>query len=88
MEYLKENEFEFEDSFAWWNYKKLKYPILAKLAYQYLAISAISIASKRLFSNASNLLSAKRTHLDAKFFRRTLFLKRNADCIANIHPSQ
>ena len=66
----------------------MKYPILAKFAYQYLAISATSTVNERLISNAGNLLSAKRTHLDAKFFRRTLFLKRNADCIASIHPSQ
>jgi hypothetical protein len=87
FEYLKEDEIEFQgDPFAWWNYKKNRYPNLAKLARQYLSISATSTPSERLFSDAGNILSSKRTRLDAEFFKRIIFLKRNANCITNIHP--
>jgi hypothetical protein len=86
-EYLKESEIEFTCSpFDWWNYKKAKYPILAKLARQYLSVSATSTPSERLFSHAGNLLTAKRSRLDLELFKRILFLKRNASCVKCIHP--
>lgn len=86
-EYLKEGEIEFNCSpFDWWNYKKSKYPLLAKLARQYLSVSATSIPSERLFSHAGNLLTAKRSRLDLELFKRMLFLKRNASCVKCIHP--
>jgi hypothetical protein len=86
-EYLKEGEIEFNCSpFDWWNYKKSKYPLLAKLARQYLSVSATSTPSERLFSHAGNLLTAKRSRLDLELFKRMLFLKRNASCLKCIHP--
>lgn len=86
FEYLKEEELEFQgDPFAWWNYKKDKYPNLAKLARQYLSISATSTSSERLFSDAGNILNSKRTRLDSEFFKRILFLKKNFNYIKNIN---
>ena len=58
--------------------KKDKFPILSNLAQKYLAVSAISTASERLFSNAGNLLTNKRTCMKPKLFKKIMFLKKNA----------
>jgi len=60
-EYLKKNKIPFNQCpFNWWLNNKNKYPILARMARIHLAISATSTPSERLFSDAGNLLSAKR----------------------------
>lgn len=87
-EYLKEDKIPFNQSpFEWWASKKNKYPLLAKIARIYLAVPATSTPSERLFSDAGNLLSAKRSRLNAEFFKRMIFLKRNAAKVNNIHQS-
>jgi len=70
--------------FNWWSNKKDKYPILAKIARIYLAIPAASTSSERLFSDAGNLLSAKRSKMNSELFQRIMFLKRNAFKVKNI----
>jgi len=85
-EYLKEDKIPFNQCpFNWWLNKKEKYPILAKMARIYLAIPATSTSSERLFSDAGNLLSAKRSRIDSELFKRILFLKRNATKVSSIH---
>ncbi|CAG8507166.1 27734_t:CDS:2, partial [Gigaspora margarita] len=68
----------------WWKDIQEKLSILASLARKYLAIPAISTPSKRLFSNASNLMTAKRTLLNAGLFERILFFQRNIGCLETI----
>ncbi|GES78890.1 zinc finger BED domain-containing protein 1-like [Rhizophagus clarus] len=41
----------------------------------------------RLFSDAGNLLTAKRTRLNPELFNRLMFLKKNASFVKSIHPS-
>ena len=48
---------------TWWDEKKDSFPILSRLAQKYLAVSATSTASERLFSDAGNLLTNKRTRM-------------------------
>ncbi len=85
-EYLKEEKIPFnQNPFEWWAGKKNKYSILAKMAKIYLAAPAISTLSERLFSNAGNLLSAKRFRMNAELFKHIIFLKRNASKVDNIH---
>jgi hypothetical protein len=85
-EYLREDKIPFEQCpFNWWLNKKNKYPVLAKMARIFLAIPATSTSSERLFSDAGNLLTSKRTRLDSELFKRMMFLKRNATKVANIH---
>ncbi|CAG8498993.1 19871_t:CDS:2 [Racocetra fulgida] len=45
------------DPFAWWNMNKDRFPVLSKLARIYLAVSATSTPSERLFSDCGNLLA-------------------------------
>lgn len=85
-EYLKEEKIKFsQNPFEWWANKKSKYPILSRLARIYLAVPATSTPSERLFSNAKNLLTAKRSRINAKLFKYIIFLKRNALKINNIN---
>ena len=84
-EYLKEDKIKFTQSpFEWWLNKKGKYPILARLARIYLAVPATSTPSERLFSDAGNLLTSKRTRINPELFKRMMFLKRNASKVDNI----
>ncbi len=66
------------DPLVWWNEKKEQFPVLARLARKYLAVSATSTASERLFSDAGNILTNKRTRMKPKLFKKIMFLKRNA----------
>ena len=86
VEYLREDKAPFEqDPFDWWIRKKNKYPVLAKMARIYLAAPATSTLLERLFSDAGNLLSAKRNRLDPELFKYMIFLKRNASKVDSIH---
>ncbi|CAG8766672.1 7437_t:CDS:2, partial [Rhizophagus irregularis] len=49
------------------------------------AVYACSTASKRLFSNAGNILTAKRTRTCPNFFKKLIFLKRNGKHLNSIH---
>ena len=68
---------ETEDPLNWWKIRFQNFPQLAKFARKYLAIPATSVSSERLFSDAGNLISVKRTNLDTKLVGQMLFLKRN-----------
>ena len=57
-----------------------------ELARIHLAVSATSTPSERLFSNAGNLMTSKRTRISPELFERMMFLKRNIDQYKNIHP--
>jgi hypothetical protein len=70
----------------WWSEKKESFPILSGLARKYLAVSATSTASERLFSDAGNLLTNKRTRMKPKLFKKMMFLKRNSSNFNIIHP--
>jgi len=85
-EYLKEDKIPFEQCpFNWWLNKKLKYPGLAKMARIFLAIPATSTSSERLFSDAGNLLTCKRSRIDSELFKCMMFLKRNGTKVNSIH---
>jgi hypothetical protein len=86
VEYLSEDKIPFTQCpFNWWLNKKNKYPVLAKMARVFLAIPATSTSSERLFSDAGNLITSKRSRIDSELFKRMMFLKRNATKVASIH---
>ena len=85
-EYLQLPEIALDlNPLIWWNEKKESFPILSGLARKYLAVSATSTASERLFSDAGNLLTNKRTRMKPKLFKKMMFLKRNSFNFKTIH---
>jgi hypothetical protein len=88
-EYLTIPQLPFKtDPFKWWGGNKNRFPILSHLAKKYLSISATSTSSERLFSQAGNTMTAKRTQLKPKFFEKLLFLKKNHNVIGKIFPNE
>ncbi len=86
--YLSLPELDFDSNpFTWWCGHREQFPILSKLARIYLPIPATSTPSERLFSDAGNLLTAKRTRLNPELFNRLMFLKKNSLFVKSIHPS-
>ena len=84
--YLQLEEIELDaNPFTWWYERREKFPILNFLAKKYLAVYACSTASERLFSDAGNVLSAKRTRMCSRLFKKIVFLKRNSKHLNSIH---
>jgi hAT family dimerisation domain. len=71
--------------FIWWHEWEEKFPILSFLVKKYLSVYACSTASERLFSDAGNLLTVKRTRISPDLFKKLIFLKRNAKHLDSIH---
>ncbi|CAB4493022.1 unnamed protein product [Rhizophagus irregularis] len=72
--------------FKWWASQESQFPILSQLAKKYLAILATSAASERLFSDAGNVMTVKRTNLSPTTFEHLIFCKRNWHLIGRIFP--
>ena len=73
----------------WWKSKQEIFPILSILARKYLGIPATSVASERLFSDAGNHITAKRSLLNPSLLGKMVFLKRNMQTMdyINVFPS-
>jgi len=56
------------------------------LARKILGIRAASTPLERLFSDAGNLLTVKRSRIKPELFDHIMFLKRNSHNFINIHP--
>ena len=86
--YLQLEEIDLEvNPFTWWYERREKFPILSFLAKKYLTVYACSTASKRLFSDAGNLLTAKKAKIDLRLFKKLMFLKWNSKHLDSIHES-
>ena len=63
-----------KDPLEFWKNNATKYPILAKMAADYLAIPASSVPVECVFSDAKNLVSFKRKKLQAKSIKAIMCL--------------
>jgi hypothetical protein len=86
-DYLALKEIAIEnDPLAWWYEQQENFPVLSRLAKKYLAVYACSTSSERLFSDAGNMLTSKRTRMSPRLFKMMLFLKKNGNYLESIHP--
>lgn len=69
---------ESTDVYQWWHTNQHSFPILSRIARKYLSIPATSVPSERLFSDAGNQITSKRTRLSHKVVSQLLFVKRNS----------
>jgi hypothetical protein len=67
----------FNDALAWWKRNDSKYPLLATLVHEYLAIPATLAPSERIWSRASRILSLKRASLKPEVAQQIMFVKEN-----------
>ncbi|EXX61653.1 hypothetical protein RirG_169170 [Rhizophagus irregularis DAOM 197198w] len=63
------------DPLLWWQVRQEEFPILSRIAQDYLCIQATSVASEQAFSVAGLTISPLRNRLDAETARVTLCLK-------------
>ena len=67
----------FNDPLVWWKKNATKFPLLATLAREYLAIPATSAPSERIWSRAARILSLSRASLKPEVAQRIMFVKEN-----------
>lgn len=80
--YIAEPQLRFDlNAFEWWKFRVNKYPALAELAKQYLAIPSTSVSSERCFSTAGNIVTSKRTCLLTKNVNMLIFLCQNRELL-------
>ncbi|KAM3874432.1 E3 SUMO-protein ligase ZBED1-like [Diretmus argenteus] len=65
------------DPLAWWKSNECKYPHVAMMARRYLAVSATSVPSERVFSTAGDIVTAMRSTLSPDNVDILIFLKNN-----------
>ncbi|DBA01629.1 TPA: hypothetical protein N0F65_011385, partial [Lagenidium giganteum] len=66
-----------EDCLEWWRTNGDRYPVVARLARKWLGCVATSVPSERDFPTGRNVMSAKRTALDAELVRDLVFISEN-----------
>ena len=66
-----------EDVLKWWKARSEVFPVLSSLARHYLCVPAASSKSERVFSTAGNIVTQKRTRLNAEKVEKMVVLKEN-----------
>ena len=70
-------DFKTGDPFMWWSQHCQEFPILSKLARQFLSAPATSVPSERLFSAAGDLHDEKRNRIMPELSEELLFIQNN-----------
>jgi len=75
--YAEPCESEDINPFNWWASNQTRFPSIAMVARQYLAIPATSVASERLFSKCGLICSNRRAALSPQHMEHLVFLSHN-----------
>ena len=73
--YFSEEAGDDFEALDWWKKNKDRFPLLGRMARDFLSIPASSAPAERLFSAAENFLDTKRNRLSAESFRFCLCLQ-------------
>ncbi|KAG2470619.1 E3 SUMO-protein ligase ZBED1 [Polypterus senegalus] len=65
----------------WWRGKEHRFPVVAKLARQYLAIPATAISAEHAFASKQSAAIQRRATVSSEHLDQTLFLHHNCDFI-------
>jgi hypothetical protein len=85
--YLSMTKIHLDDCpLLWWKNNQTRFPILSKLARMYLAIPATSTPTERLFSEAGNVMTVKRTQLAPNTLENLVFCKKNWNLVGGVFP--
>ena len=60
--------------FEWWRGRRLEYPLMARLARKYLAVSGTSTPSERVISRLGLVLTKRRLSMKGNLFSKIMFL--------------
>jgi hypothetical protein len=66
---------EKSDILSYWNNNKIKYPILSRMARDYLCIPSTSVRCEEMFSEAAELISKKRNSLSPLIIKKIMCLQ-------------
>ena len=77
VQILPHNASEPANPLTWWQTHETHFPMLAKLAKQFLCIPATSAPSERIFSAAGNVLTKKRNRLKPDMASVLVFLHKS-----------
>ncbi|XP_078018496.1 E3 SUMO-protein ligase ZBED1-like [Epinephelus lanceolatus] len=69
------------DPFRWWKEHQVTLPYISKVAQRYLCVPGTSVASKRVFSTAGDIVSASRSQLHPEHVDMLIFLQKNLNII-------
>lgn len=84
--YMKEPPLpETTDPLLWWKFNASRFPSVARLAQNILAIPASSTTPERTFSAAGVVTSGRRARLSAENVNAILFLNKNTDFSATVN---
>jgi hypothetical protein len=72
--YLTEPETEAEP-LLWWKANSIQYPVLARMALDFLAVQATSVSSEQVFSVAKHTISLTRNRINPEVARASLCMK-------------
>ena len=73
--FSKTNDIDDFDLLQWWDLHSQDFPILSKMARNYLAIQSSSVPSENLFSEAGNIITDSRNRLSSDTSRAVVCLK-------------
>ena len=72
---------KYSNPLDWWKKEQNTYPILARLAQEFLAIPATSAPSERVWSRSAQIMTLKRAKVKPELSQRMMFVRENCSLL-------